>query len=289
MKLALGTAQFGLSYGVANEHGRVKLDEVQAILELAKENGVSVLDTAIAYGESEYSLGQAGVSIWRVVSKLPALPENLKLVDEWVVEQVKSSLQRLGVQKLEAVLLHRPEQLLEKNGTALYEALQNLKTQGLTAKVGVSIYTPDELPSLFNKKMHFDLVQAPLNILDRRLLESGWAKKLKDMHVELHVRSAFLQGLLLMPSDKRPVKFDRWKSVWAEWDRWLIESNLTPLQACMKYVYQLPEVDHVIVGVDSITQLKEILAVPKGQLSTLPQWVKPLDIDLLNPARWGNL
>jgi aryl-alcohol dehydrogenase-like predicted oxidoreductase len=288
MKLALGSAQFGLSYGVANEVGQVCLDEAKAILDLARRNGVSVIDTAIAYGESEYTLGQCGIDNWSVVSKLPQMPRDVASVEGWVVEQVENSLKRLGVTKLDAVLLHRPDQLFEKNGIALYEALKIIKAKGLTDKIGISIYESDELPSIF-ENMHFDLVQAPLNIFDQRLLDSGWAKRLKSLQVELHVRSAFLQGLLLMPLDKRPIKFNRWKPVWLEWDRWLIDSGLTPLQACLQYVYQIPEVDHVIVGVDRVSQLQEILSVPNNALLTLPQWSIPLDGDLLNPAKWNAL
>lgn len=130
------------------------------------------------------------------------------------------------------MLLHCPEQLLsEQHGKPLLKALQQLKTQGITRKIGVSVYGPEELDRLMDE-MPFDLVQAPLNILDRRLVESGWARRLKDQGTEVHVRSAFLQGLLLMTPDQRPEKFARWRPVWSEWSRWPGKAGLTPLQAC---------------------------------------------------------
>lgn len=287
-RLALGTVQFGLEYGVANRAGRVQLEDVRHILQEAAAQGVDTLDTAIAYGDSESTLGQAGAAGWRVVTKLPALPEDCADVAGWVETQLEGSLKRLGVSQLHGVLLHRPEQLLGEHGCSLFEALQHLKTQGITRKIGVSVYGPEELDRLM-AEMRFDLVQAPLNILDRRLLESGWAGRLRDQGTELHVRSAFLQGLLLMAADQRPEKFSRWQPVWSEWARWLDETRLTPLQACLGYVLGVEEVDKVVVGVDSVDQLREILATAHSPLPSLPDWPHPIDTGLINPGRWPQL
>jgi len=285
-RLALGTVQFGLTYGVANLAGRVLFKDVRYILQEAAAQGVDTLDTAIAYGESESTLGRVGVSDWKVVTKLSALPEGCGDIAGWVETQIEGSLSRLGVSHLHGVLLHRPDQLLGKYGKPLFEALQSAKARGITRKIGVSVYGPEELDQLAGA-MSFDLVQAPLNILDRRLLEAGWVKRLKDQGAELHVRSAFLQGLLLMQVDKRPEQFGRWSSVWAEWARWLLETGLSPLQACLGYVMSVEEVDKVVVGVDSVAHLKEILAASHSALPSLPEWPQPIDADLINPSRWN--
>lgn len=288
MKLSLGTVQFGLEYGIANENGRVSGDSVREILAEAVSHGINSLDTAITYGESEQVLGQIGVAGWQIVSKLPAMPDETKDVGGWVTGQITDSLARLKVGHLYAVLIHRPDQLLGAHGRQLFEALEGLKKQGLTQKIGVSIYSPDELDRLYDG-MHFDLVQAPLSILDRRLLESGWAQRLKQSGVEVHARSVFLQGLLLMPQALRPEKFLRWQNVWSEWSRWLNENRLTPVEACIRYVNSIKEVDKLIVGVDSAKQLLEILAATKEGLSNLPHWPQSIDNDLINPARWNQI
>jgi aryl-alcohol dehydrogenase-like predicted oxidoreductase len=246
------------------------------------------LDTAIAYGDSESTLGQAGAGDWSVVTKLPALPEGCADVAGWVETQMEGSLKRLGVSQLHGVLLHRPDQLLGEGGKSLFKALQHLKAQGITRKIGVSVYGPQELDRLM-AEMQFDLVQAPLNILDRRLMESGWAKRLMNQGTELHVRSAFLQGLLLMTPDQRPEKFARWSHVWSEWTRWLAETGLTPLQACLGYALGVEEVDKVVVGVDSVKQFKEIVAASNSALPSLPDWLQPIDTDLINPSHWNQL
>lgn len=288
MKLALGTVQFGLNYGVANTVGRVTTHVAGEILCKAQMFGMDTLDTAIAYGDSESVLGGLGVQGWKAVSKLPTVPEGCPDVAQWVRTQTQESLQRLGLPHLYGLLLHRPGQLLKGMGSELYAALQQLKTEGLVANVGVSVYGPNELADLW-PTYQFDLVQAPLNILDRSLVDSGWAARLKEAGVEIHTRSAFLQGLLLMPANQRPAQFDRWSDTWQEWDRWLSTTELTPVQACLRYVNALDVIDRVVVGVDAVAQLDEIVAAADGVLDSLPAF-KPLqDERLINPASWNQL
>ena len=288
MKLALGTVQFGLNYGVANTSGQVSSEVAGAILQHSQQAGIDTLDTAIAYGESESVLGKIGVQPWKVVTKLPAVPDVCTDVTQWVQAQVQGSLGRIGIDSLHGLLLHRPGQLLEDIGAELFAALQSLKADGLVAKVGISVYGPAELDAL-SGRYTFDLVQAPLNILDRSLVDSGWAQRLKKDGVEVHTRSAFLQGLLLMPKEKRHAKFDRWKDIWSEWDQWLAETGLSPLQACLRYANKLDCIDRVVVGVDNVAQLEEIIAAAEGVLLSLPQFKILQDDRLVNPATWGQL
>jgi len=288
MKLALGTVQMGLNYGVANSTGRVSVEQTRCILKRARESGIDTLDTAIAYGESELVLGRLDIQPWKIVTKLPAVPDSYNDVTQWVRQQTLASLNRLQVRRLYGLLLHHPGQLLENRGHLLYEALQAVKADGLVAKVGVSVYCMTELALLFETYI-FDLVQAPLNILDRRLVDLGWVTRLKFAGIELHTRSAFLQGLLLMPADKRPYGFKRWAEVFQEWDRWLAKTGLSPLQACLRYVNSIPTVDRVVVGVDTIDQLNQIIDAVDGMLVSLPEFKALQDDRLINPATWDNL
>ena len=288
MKLALGTVQFGMNYGLANTSGRIIKDEAGVVLRCASEVGLDTLDTAIAYGDSELVLGALGVGSWKVITKLPAVPSECSEVQKWVEGQVLGSLNRLGVERLEGLLLHRPAQLLEDVGPALQAALVSLKSEGLVNKIGVSVYGPAELDLLFHEGI-FDLVQAPLNILDRRLVDSGWGNRLKQAGVEVHTRSTFLQGLLLMPANARPAKFGRWAEFWNEWDRWLLESNLSPLQACLRYAISQDCISRVVIGVDSVNQLIQIVDAAVGELPSLPAYCPLRDDRLINPASWAQL
>lgn len=289
MRLALGTVQFGLNYGIANEVGQIKSSEVGRILSEAKKNGIDILDTAIAYGTSEDVLGKIGVDEFRVVTKLSPLPEDQNNVASWATEQVRESLARLGQKKLYGLLLHQPEDLLGSKGKLLIQALSDLKNDGLVQKIGVSIYNPDEL-ELICKKIKIDLVQAPVNVVDRRLQSSGWLDRLKDSGVEIHARSAFLQGLLLMEQSKIPQKFSRWSKLWDEWHEKLKVLGVSPLAAGLAYPLSLEQVDQVIVGVDSAAQFLEILqAAENANEGPDTSFMNSEDLDLINPSNWNHL
>jgi aryl-alcohol dehydrogenase-like predicted oxidoreductase len=284
MKLALGTAQFGLSYGVANAVGRIPPAEGAAILRRAAQASFDTLDTAIAYGDSEACLGEIGVSTWQIVTKLPALPEAVGDVSEWVGQQVSASLRRLRVSRLGALLLHRPADLLGAHSAAYRHALQGIKGQGLIQALGVSIYDPAELDALW-PAFRPDLVQAPLNVLDRRLIHTGWLERLVGEGVRVHTRSAFLQGLLLMPASKRPAYFQRWAALLDRWLGWCAKQACTPLRAALAFAMARPGVEKVVVGVDSVAQLEEILAAAAPALLPPDNFISE-DRDLIEPSRW---
>lgn len=284
-RLALGTVQFGLPYGIANINGQVSHDTATAILRRARADGLDTLDTAIAYGESEQCLGDIGVDDWTIISKLPEFPNTCTDVTAWVQEQVQASLTRLGVSRLKGLLLHKPSQLLTLEGRALWSELKNLKKCGVIEKIGFSIYEPGELDSLW-PAFYPDLVQTPYNVLDRRLSKSGWLQRMNEVGVEVHVRSVFLQGLLLMSEDNRPKKFDRWSTLWAAWHTWLDEQGFTALQACISFVMSDPRISKVIVGVETLEQLEEILLSTRIDIAGYPQTLETEDMDLINPSRW---
>ena len=285
MKIALGTVQFGLEYGVANTKGRVPEETAQEILGLARELGVDTLDTAAAYGTSEEVLGRTGVDAFKVISKVPPGTEHLEKPANWVKRCIDQSLSNLRCDSLYSLLLHRPLDLLQSNGRELYDALVDIKRQGLAEKIGISIYGPDDLDKLAG--FDFDLVQAPMNILDRRLKNSGWLEKLSKQGTEVHIRSAFLQGLLLMPAAQRPEYFKPWRSLFTEYDAWVAVQQLTPLQACLGYLNGHPEINKIVVGVDTPEQLREIVSAAKTPTPTVPDNIQTSDLNLINPGLWA--
>lgn len=284
-RLALGTVQFGLDYGVANRTGKVSQSIVRQLLSRAREAGVDTLDTAVAYGNSEAVLGEMGTQGWRVVSKLPALPAAVDDVTQWVSDTVAESLSRLAAPRLYGLLLHRPADLTGRQGASLYEGLRKTKALGLAEKIGISIYEPAELEPLMSR-FSFDLVQAPFNVIDRRIESSGWLRRLAGSGVEVHTRSAFLQGLLLMDREARPRHFDQWASSWERWDSWLADSGTSALQACLAFALSRPEICRVVVGVDSLEQLQQMLAAVGGEAQLPPVALSSDDPALLNPSRW---
>jgi aryl-alcohol dehydrogenase-like predicted oxidoreductase len=285
VKLALGTAQFGMQYGVANNAGQPSEFDAKEIMQIASTHGINTIDTAIAYGESEKRLGRIGVPSWKIISKLPAISTESKNLYEEVNGEVRRSLQRLGIEQMYGLLLHRPEQLLEKNGDDLYKTLERLKKEGFVSKIGVSIYDPELLDILLSK-FSFDLVQAPLSPFDQRVVLSGLAPRLTSLGIELHVRSIFLQGLLLMHQDRRPSYFHQWTPLWNRWHEWLQDMKITALEACLGYATSFPQVEKVIVGIESKNQLIEIIKATEMPKIKMPEYFSSDDLGLINPANW---
>jgi aryl-alcohol dehydrogenase-like predicted oxidoreductase len=284
----LGTVQIGLPYGIANTQGQVKPEEASAMLQLAKEHDIDTLDTAIAYGESESILGKIGLRDFKLVTKIPSIPDDGRDLIEWIQNQVSASLKRLGINSLYGLLLHRPNQLLGPNGPKIYRTLQKLKESRQVQKIGISIYAPAELDTLVSR-YQLDIIQAPFNLVDRRLHTSGWLQRLKRNEIEIHTRSVFLQGLLLMSRSQIPFAFERWTALWNRWHDWLEEGHATAVQACLAYPLSFSEVDRVVVGADCLNQLKQIIEAQSYRLNG-----KLIDLqceaeELINPSLWNQL
>jgi len=287
-KLALGTVQFGLDYGLANTSGQVSIENIKEILRQAKDAGIDTLDTAIAYGSSEERLGEQGVDDWDIVTKLPPVPNDCADVKTWVNDEISASLARLHVNKISALMLHRPTQLMNSYGEQLWVAMKQLKENQIVKKIGFSIYDPFELDQLWDKYQP-DIIQSPYNVLDQRLKSSGWLEKLNKNNVEVHIRSVFLQGLMLLSKQARPNKFNRWDELWTIWDQYLVDEQLSPVTACLASVTNEKKIDRIIVGVDSPTQLQEIIGATHAKIENTPNELCCMDEDLLNPAKWSQL
>ena len=288
MRLALGTAQFGIRYGIYNSTGKVTQKEGKAILKHAAVAGINTIDTAVIYGDSELVLGKIGVQDFEVITKLPEIPEHITDIEGWVIKTITESVSRLGIDRLYGLLLHRPSQLLTSKGVKILAALRSLKESAIVKKLGVSVTSPSEFDALF-AVYDFDVVQCPLNLVDRRLVNSGWLKKLNALGVEIHTRSIFLQGLLLMPRHTIPSKFNAWNNLWDNWDRWLRVMKISPIDACLSYVLSFSDIDKVVVGVETHLQLEEIIkAASNNSINSYPDINSDVD-DLINPTNWNIL
>ena len=288
MKLALGTAQFGLKYGIANQGGRVSLTEAKKMMQFAVSQGIYTIDTAIDYGDSEVCLGEIGVQNLKVITKLPPMPLVCNDTSRWVIENITRSMLRLGCRELYGLMLHRSTDLQGESGLRLYKAIQSLKTEGLVKKIGVSIYSPTELDAIF-PKFCLDIIQAPFNLVDQRLLITGWLNRLKNSGIEIHTRSCFLQGLLLMPKKAIPKKFLKWNSLWNHWDSWLTENHFPASKVCLDFVQSFNQIDQIVVGADNLTQLEQIVKVATEPPCRIFPLLESNDEYLINPSNWKYL
>lgn len=282
-RIALGTAQLGMPYGLSATR-TMDVATAESMIRFAREKGIDTLDTAIAYESSEAVLGQIGVHDFRIVTKLPSLPATDTAISEWVRSELEGAIRRLRVPQLHAVLLHRPRDLLSERGQELARALVAAKESGLVQRLGISIYNPSDLERLL-PRLPTDIVQAPMNVFDRRLEAGGWLQRLKQLGIEIHARSAYLQGLLLLPEGRRPARFRPWASQFERWDGWRSESGVSAVQACLGHVLSYPEIAKVVVGADDQLQLAQTLDCAAVTVR-VPEALSCPDERLIDPFLW---
>lgn len=286
-KIALGTAQFGMKYGISNFSKELSNYEIKKILKLSEQKNIDLLDTAMGYGFSEEKIGLNDKNNFKIITKLPSLNHEIKDVKEWIKQKVNQSLKNLKRQKIYGLLFHDPSMLLRKDGEQIYQIVSNLKEEGIIEKIGISIYSPNILDNLI-PKYKIDIVQAPFNLLDRRLLNSGWMKELDNQNIEIHARSIFLQGLLLIPPKEIPKNFKKWINLFENLERWTNENKLKLIEACLLFVSSFDKFKKIIIGVDNFEQLKEILNTPLESKSLKFPEISCEDQALINPSNWTN-
>lgn len=272
--LSLGTVQFGMAYGVANAAGQPSAASVQTILDTARLAGIDMLDTAEMYGEAETVLGQSKTDGFQIVTKLGEIAPGEDLAPRFA-----ACLTRLNRSSVHGLLLHRPGALLGEGGDKLWAALRALAGAG---KLGASTYTPDETEALLDR-FPLKLVQLPLAPIDARW--DGTFERLANAGVEVHTRSALLQGLLAMPAEKRPAYFAQWSKLLSGWDTWCADLALDKAAAALALVRTRQTLSRVVVGVDSAAQLTALINGP-SDLPNLPDALTTDDPNLLNPALW---
>ena len=281
MKIGLGAVQFGVDYGVSNTHGKTTKHEVSQILQFAYENGISVIDTATSYGSSESILGEVVTNDdWRFVTKTPNFSDNC--LNSTHVNQLKESFNQslfnLRKKNIYGLLLHSCDDLLKPGGELIFREMERLRENGMVKKIGVSAYNGKQISAILGK-FNIDLIQLPINIFDQHLFVDGWLEKLKNKNVEIHARSAFLQGLLLMPRTSIPTYFLPIKEKIELFSKSAQELSLTKLELALGYVMGINEIDKIVVGVNTIEQLREIIEATQVKVNPM----EFTDVSINNP------
>ncbi len=288
-RLALGTVQFGLGYGVTHGGGRVPEDEVRAILARAQAAGIGMLDTAAAYGDAEDVLGRADAGrFFRIITKtLPlAAAGGGAGAAARVARRFRESLDRLAVASVDGVLIHAASDLLSAEGGNLWKQLAAWRSQGLVRRIGVSVYDRTEIDAIL-ARFSPDLVQLPLNVLDQRLLVDGTIGRLASRGIAMHVRSVFLQGLLLQPPEECPPQLAATKPFLDRWWTACRRHGVPPLTAALHFGLGLPGIEKLVVGVHSAAHLDAIIAASQADCTDL-DWtaLAAHDGDAVDPRRW---
>lgn len=251
-KLVIGTAQFGLDYGINNKSGKVPKDEVYKILDSANENGIEFIDTAQLYGDSEILLGSylkdRGTS-FNIISKLQ------DCTPDEVETKVQESLDRLHSKKLYGILLHSFDTYLKN--PLVYKTLLSLKERGTIGNVGFSLYYPEQLLKLINDDIEIDLVQIPYNLFDRRF--ENYFEILRERNIEIHVRSVFLQGLFFMPPENLPLKLKEFFEYLSLIKETSAKLKMSIYELALLFVISNTSIDKAVIGVDNVKHIMDII------------------------------
>jgi aryl-alcohol dehydrogenase-like predicted oxidoreductase len=283
MKLALGTVQFGLDYGITNVSGVVSSKEVKAILSLAKKSNISILDTASVYGNSEQVLGDLANNSFRIISKIPSLFK----FDGTIRNSFFSTLTKVNRDAIYGMMLHDERDIYN---TSQYHELCTLKEEGLINKIGCSFYSLEALEFAMDKNIELDIIQIPASCLDQRFEQSGLLERAKEKGIEIHCRSLFLQGLLLgvniLPASLKPFENDI-----TNFFSFAKSQNIKPIELALLYVHQNKFIDYGVVGCQSKIQLEEIIDsyrnIENMQLNMPISNLASSSEVLLNPSLWN--
>jgi aryl-alcohol dehydrogenase-like predicted oxidoreductase len=277
-KLGLGTVQFGQAYGVSNRRGQVSPAEAAAILARAVRGGVGVLDTAANYGEAENVLAALDTQPFRIVTKTVSAHGGV----DAVVARARAS--KAALPQADTLLVHAAADLEDP---ALWPALQKLKAEGVFTRIGISAYVADS-PARLAERFRPDVMQLPFSLLDQRLLRDGTLTRLAALGVEVHARSLFLQGLLLMAPDAVPDHLESAAPHLASLHARLAKAGTTPLAAALGFVLSRLEIAVALVGVTALEELDAILAAAAQPVPALDWQACALtDERLLTPSLWN--
>tara|TARA_B100000035_G_C20975900_1_gene543161 strand:- start:55 stop:918 length:864 start_codon:yes stop_codon:yes gene_type:complete len=284
MKLALGTAQFGLNYGMANKIGVVKNQD--KILDFSLSQNLNFIDTAKSYGNSESNLGKLNLDFFNIVTKFYFSSNPKFKIDKFVNKELNDSLKKLNKKELYGFLVHDGKDLLSKKGEQIYKGLLLLKKNKLVKKIGVSVYETSELDDILSN-FDIDLVQCPVSIFDNRFIRTGLIEKMFKKNIEIHARSIFLQGLLLTPIKNLPYKYKIFELNLKNWHEWLLSNKLSALEVCLRFVVENEFISKIVVGVDSLEQLKSIVKIYlTNKEINFPRFNFENNAKIIDPRTW---
>tara|TARA_B100000965_G_scaffold404403_1_gene435038 strand:+ start:815 stop:1696 length:882 start_codon:yes stop_codon:yes gene_type:complete len=288
-KFIIGTAQIGSIYGISNEKKKkLSFIEIKKILKKSKSLGIKDLDTAISYNNDKI-LGKVGVKSFNINTKISIFKfKNKNDITKFYEKKIIKSLKNLKIKKFNSILIHNPDELKKDNNSKLiYKSLILLKKKKLFRKIGISIYNFNQLKRLL-KYYKFDIIQLPFNVFDQRLIKNNFIEKLHSKKIEIHVRSIFLQGLLLMKNNKINKKFKKWKKAINKWAEYTQDDRLIKLNTCINFVKSNSRISKILIGVNSVKELEEINN-SKFKCLNLPNFKLSNKNKLINATYWKNL
>jgi aryl-alcohol dehydrogenase-like predicted oxidoreductase len=290
-KICIGTAQLGMKYGISSNNQKMRESEFKRILNYSKKNKICFIDTAQSYGDSEILIGKyikKKKDDFHLITKI----NNIRSVDKknifkTILQRINRSIKKLKVKKIYALLLHDINDLKSKKNKEIFIALKKIKKMQLVEKIGFSCYETKDIIK-YIKIFDFDLIQFPFNVFDQRILNKKVLSVLKKKKIEIHIRSIFLQGLLLMPINSIPIKFKKYFILF-KWRNFLRRNNIDDISACLNFVLKYNFYSKIVIGFNSYSQFKEVIKKCEFQ-KKMNKFLKFNSLQdsssLINPSKW---
>lgn len=276
-RLVIGSANFSQKYGTYPI--QVKRDEIEKIFNLSIKNNIDTIDTAEVYLKTN--------KIFKNNKKfkfLTKITPNQKWTSlEFCQKKIDNHLKNLNRNKVDTIFFHDIKTLFTKNGIKIFENLDLLKKKKYFDKIGLSIYDTNSLDYL-SVNYNFDVLQCPYNILDKRIITSGWFDRLKNQGKEVYIRSIFLQGLLVNKLIYKKKYFKKWQNLFLNWFEYLEKNNISPIDYCFSDLLYY-DFDKIIVGINSLENLREILNFKRIKENKIKNF-EIRDLKLIDPRKW---
>ena len=280
--LIIGTANFSMNYGLKNNKKKLSEQKKKILFKYIKKKQIRFFDTSQEYLKTENFLGNQNLKKKLIISKI-IFREN-KISFNYVEKLIEDSLNKLKTKYLYGLLFHRINDLKGNKGKKIFSFLNKLKKKGKIKKIGVSINSPNDI-NIFYGKFPIDIVQLPINIFDQRLINSGWLDKLKKKNIEIHARSIFLQGVLLMKFKNLPKYFLKFEKNFITWEHWLKKNNISKFNACLNFILNL-KIDKLVVGIDKKQDLMQIINFRKDKKKKNYSHLSSKNLKLIFPKLW---
>ncbi len=294
--LSLGTVQLGMNYGINNATGKPNAETSNAILNLATENGINVLDTAGSYGDSEIVIGNWLKTIAPskkpfIVTKVTGIqPGTYRFVKEYIQGKVAASKERLGMEQLDMLLLHNFDEYL-RDEDHVRQAMEELKANGDIRFTGASAYSHHDYGKI--AETGFDATQIPINLFDWTQIENGGMEKLEKSGMIVFARSVFLQGLVFADPDHLPEKMLFTRDTLLKFRGLCEKYNLTPAVLAISYVNSLSAITSLVLGCETPQQVQEnvdlisqCVTLSADQLAEIRSCFADTPARVLNPSLW---
>lgn len=291
-KIVIGTANFNSNYGF--EKRRVSKKNIKKIITFAKKNRIINFDTAIDYSIPKNFFQFKNQRNFKIISKFNIPKKNSKKFIKNFENKILHHINYIGINNLEGLLFHNIQDIKNKNFNHLINIIKLLKKKKIIKKFGFSIYNPNEINLILNK-VKPDIIQAPLNLFDQRILNQGYLNILKKKKIEIHIRSIFLQGTLVSPINqiiKSKLPFKLLEKI-RDLEKFCKKNNITRLEICSDFINKIKKIDKIIIGTKNDSQLEKIVYLFKNQkkkkLSLNYDQFQQFNTKIIDPRKWKKI